>query len=72
MAGKESKMKALNITIRVVLDPDEVDNARENGATDDDIKREIKEHLSSAVGNRNIIYAGYILEAEILDVNKED
>lgn len=65
-------MKALNITIRVVLDPDEVDNARENGATDDDIKREIKEHLSSAVGNRNIIYAGYILEAEILDVNKED
>lgn len=65
-------MKALNITIRVVLDPDEVDNARENGATDDDIKREIKEHLSSAVGNRNIIYAGYILEVEILDVNKED
>lgn len=65
-------MNALILTMRIVLDPDEVDNAHDNGATDDDIIREVKEHLTSAVGNHNIINAGYILGSETLDVIEED
>jgi len=65
-------LKSLIITTRIVLDPDAVQDAGENGATDDDIKREVKEHLSSAIGNKGILNTGYILEAETLDITEED
>lgn len=65
-------MKALIVTTRIVLDPDAMLDAEEKGITDADIIREVKGHVSSAVGNRNIIDAGWILDAEVVDIIKED
>ena len=65
-------METLTIITRVKLNPTTVKNATKNGASDKDVIREIKTHITSAIGNRSIQGAEYILGAEVVDVIRED
>lgn len=64
-------MKELMVVLRITPDPDVVQDAKDSGASESDVIKEIKGHITAAIGNRHILDAGYIMDVEILTIEGE-